>query len=105
LKRERLLKYCEENQIFVPSGATIEYLNAAIVRASLHRTGVTLQDGASCFGFWEHEDMTCATCDFEKQCSKASLGIDKEELLKKLDAAENPKLRFDKVSKLKKFTF
>jgi hypothetical protein len=100
--KERLEQFCKERDIFVPAGATKAYLEAAIVRAFYN--GHEPKNAKSCFGFWEHENNTCKVCDFEKECSTASLGMDKETYFKKLEAAENPKLRFSKSLRPSRFS-
>jgi hypothetical protein len=91
MNKAQLIRYCEEKGIFVPRGATLEYLNAAIVRAFYHLGDFKTDQ---CFGFWQNEDAACVTCDFENKCFKASVGMEKEEYFKKIEAAENPKFRF-----------
>jgi len=91
---EKLKQFCKERGIFVPSKATKEYLHAAIVRAFYHKQKP--KNMKTCFGFWEYEDSSCGVCDFQDKCSKASLGMDRNEYFKALESAENPKLRFKK---------
>lgn len=90
MNKERLLKYCEDHEIWVPKSAKIEQIRAAIVRASLHKTTPKTK---SCFGFWENENSTCSLCDLEKQCFKSAHGVEKEEYFKKLESA--PRIRFE----------
>jgi hypothetical protein len=94
MNRTKLLQYCEANKIAVPKDATVEQLNAAIVRAAFHKTEVKQDKTKSCFGFWENEDSNCGTCDFEGKCFKASFGVDKQTYFKKMEAIENPRIRF-----------
>ena len=94
MKKETLLKYCEEHKIFVPKDAGLDVINAAIVRAYYHRRSAKIPEGSECFGFWANEDATCMTCDFETKCFRASIGMDRKEYFKKLESAENPKFRF-----------
>ena len=93
MNKAQLEKFCKEHGIVVPKGATTEYLNAAIVRASLHKKRVK---GGSCFGFWAFEESACIVCDFEKNCFKASIGMEKDKYFKSLESLENPKIRFSK---------
>jgi hypothetical protein len=93
VKKDKLLQYCEDHKIVVSKDATIGQLNAAISRASMHKTEVHKQFG-SCFGFWEYENSICLTCEFEKSCFKTVFGMDKEKYEKKLDALESPKASF-----------
>lgn len=69
----------------------MDQLIRSIVRASLHKRKVFKKE---CYGFWENEDSNCFTCDFEKQCFKASMGTDKKEYFKQIESLENPRLRF-----------
>jgi hypothetical protein len=102
MKKDKLIEYCKSKGIVVPPKPTLEYLHAAIVRAMLHGTSITRKSD-ECFGFWEYENSTCVTCDFEAKCFKASIGMDKEEYFKKLEALERPALRYEKrLSKSKK---
>lgn len=94
MNKAKLEQYCKDHKIFVPSGATVEYLNAAIVRAYRNGHGEEIKNLKFCFGYWENEDSNCQTCDFEKLCKRSSLGMDPDEYAKKLASAENPKLRF-----------
>jgi hypothetical protein len=91
ITKKRLLKHCEEKKINVPRNASLEFLNAAIVRAALHDHSAPTLD--SCYGFWEYENATCMTCDAEEKCFRASIGMDKEEYFKKMDALEGKKVR------------
>lgn len=102
MTREKLEEYCKEKDIFVPSGATKEYLCAAIVRAYGHTHTMNLTFPKSCFGAWDNEDSTCFVCDFNEKCFSTAMGISKEEYFKKLERAENPKLRFSKSNRKKK---
>jgi len=91
--KEKLKSYCDQKGIFVPPGATVEYLNAAIVRTALHDGKI---DAKSCFGFWDSEDPACLTCDQEKICFRVAMGMEKEEYFKKLHNSESPRLRVGK---------
>lgn len=103
MKKEKLIEYCKSKGILVPTNPSIEFLNAAIVRASLHQTKIERKQDEECFGFWENENSTCVTCDFEQKCFRASIGMSKEEYFKKLEALERPALRYSKkMSKVKK---
>lgn len=93
MKKDKLLEYCKVHDIAVPANASIEYLNAAIVRASFNKKEFKARDGKTCFGFWEYENSTCTTCDFEKKCFRASIGMEKDEYFKKIEALENPRIR------------
>jgi len=92
MNKKQLIEYCEARGIPVLPEATVEYLNAAIVRSSLHLKAV---DG-SCFGFWEFENNTCGTCDFEGRCFKAGMGVNKDAYFKKLESLKNPRFRLAK---------
>lgn len=94
MKKDKLIEYCKKHDIMVPPGAKVEYLNAAIVRHHLKNKDVKLEEGRSCFGFWEHEDTDCVTCDHEKDCFKTSHGMSKEDYFAKLERLDNPRLRF-----------
>ena len=94
MKKDKLIEYCEKHEIMVPKGATVEHLNAVIVRHSLNKKDVKLEDGNTCFGFWEHENTDCVTCDFEGKCFRAAHGTSKEDYFKKLERLENPRIRF-----------
>ena len=89
--RRRLIEYCKKKKIFLPPNPSKEYLVKAIKRAAEHNS---IQKSEKCYGKWEHENMTCTLCDFEKKCFRTSIGIEKEEFFKALEKAENPKLRF-----------
>lgn len=91
MKKEQLEEYCKKHEINVPSGSTKPILERIIVRAFLHNKPLK-QD--SCFGFWEQDDNNCMTCSFESNCFKASLGMEKEVYMKKLD---NQKIRIVKT--------
>ena len=101
MKKERLLEYCEKHKIMVPSGATVPYLERAIVRAYLNQTEV-VRDEETCFGYWAHEDSACMVCDFEGKCFESSIGMKKEEYFKKLEQLESPRIRFVKKRLAKK---
>jgi hypothetical protein len=94
LTKKRLLKYCEEKKINVPKNASLEFLNAAVVRAALHNHSAPTVE--TCFGFWEHDNATCMTCDADERCFELSIGMNKEEYFKKMDALENKKVRLVK---------
>lgn len=94
MKKDALIQYCKEKGIAVV-GNSVEHLNAAIVRATLHNTDIERKTD-ECFGFWEHENSTCMTCDFENRCFQASLGMSKQEYFKKLEALERPAIRYEK---------
>lgn len=91
LTKKKLKEYCEKNKINLPKEASLEFMQAAVVRASLHSySAPTTQH---CLGFWENENATCMTCDLEKDCFRVSVGMDKEEYFKKLDVMENQTMR------------
>lgn len=101
MRKEVLLQFCKDHDIVVPANATVEYLNAAIVRAYLHMNKV--EKNKSCFGFWAFEDNNCFTCDFEEKCFRTAIGTDKKSYFKKIESLENPRLRFiDKPLRKKK---
>lgn len=91
LSKAKLKKFCDEKGIYVPSGASLEYLNAAIVRSALHRNDQTLEN--TCFGFWENDNSTCMVCDFQERCFEASIGMPRDEYFKKLENSDKPKVR------------
>lgn len=95
MRRERLIEYCEKHKIVVPKGATVAYLERAIVRAYLNQSEVKLErDLQTCFGYWEHEHSACMVCDFEGKCFESSIGMKKDDYFKKLEQIENPRVRF-----------
>jgi hypothetical protein len=102
--KEKLEEYCKDKGIFVPKGATREYLCAAIVRAYGHeqKNGVVSLFNKSCFGAWEQDDSTCRVCDFREKCFTASMGMTESDYFKKLESAENPRLRFQSPTRTKK---
>ncbi len=95
MKKEQLLKFCEDNKIAVHKSASVEQLNATIVRSSLHNTDIENTSG-SCFGYWENENSTCMTCDFETKCFRASFGVDREAYFKQMENLNG--VRFSKKS-------
>ena len=99
MTKEKLEKYAKDRGIFVPPGASREYLCAAIVRAYGHENSMHIHFAKSCFGAWEEDDSSCRVCDFADKCFETSLGMSKEEYFKKLERAENPKPRFQKMRK------
>jgi hypothetical protein len=101
VKREQLLKFCETNKIAIPKSATLEQINAAIVRSSLHNTKVE-NTGETCFGFWENENGSCATCDFESKCFRASFGMEREAYMKQMENLEKPRFYKKPLAKFKK---
>lgn len=94
MKKEDLIEYCKRQGILV-CGNSVEHIHAAIVRATLHKTEIA-SESAECFGFWEHENSTCMTCDFENKCFRASMGMDKKDYFKKLESLDRPALRYEK---------
>lgn len=106
MKKDKLLQYCKDQKIATFKEMNIDQLNAAIVRASLHKSPIERKADKTCFGFWEHENSICATCDFEKPCFQVGFGMTKEVYEKKLENLENPRLSFvGKMSKVKKTRF
>jgi hypothetical protein len=106
MKKETLLKYCKEKKIAIFKDATVEQIQAAIVRTFLHKTEIERNKDASCFGFWEHENSICETCDHTEKCFEAGFAMEKKRYEKKLESLENPKLSFvGKVSKPKRTRF
>lgn len=97
MNKEKLLEYCKDHAIWVPTNAKIEQIHAAIVRASFHKGAPKTKQ---CFGWWENENSTCAICNLESQCFKASIGVEKQEYFKRLESA--PKVRFVEKRILKK---
>ncbi len=95
MRKEQLIEFCDKNKIIYPSNPSIETLNRLIVRAWLHNKEVKQ---SSCYGFWQNEDANCATCDFEENCFKASIGIDKKKYFKSLD---NNRIRLVKTMRRK----
>jgi hypothetical protein len=91
LTKKKLIEFCEEKKINVPKGASLEFLHAAVVRASLHNCSAPTTQ--HCFGFWENDNATCMTCDSEESCFKVSIGMEKEEYFKSLDILENKQIR------------
>lgn len=89
MRKEQLLRFCKEHEIWVPNDAKVEQIHAAIARAAMNKTKPKVKN---CFGFWEHENSTCSLCDFEEHCFKASHGIEKSVYFKKFESA--PKVRF-----------
>ena len=87
MTKEQLLKFCEEKKIAVPKSATLEQINAAIVRSSFHGTTVENTEG-NCFGFWEDENPECVMCSFKDKCFRASLGVDRETYFKQMESFE-----------------
>lgn len=91
LTKKRLEEYCQKKKINVPRNASVEFLQAAIVRASMHNClGPTTKN---CFGLWENDNATCVTCDLEAVCFETSIGMSKEDYFKKMDALESHKIR------------
>lgn len=75
LTRDKLLAYCREHEISVPSSASKEQIEAAIARAYLH-----LQEAKpgkfGCFGYWDGEDQNCHRfCKYREECLKSSVGM------------------------------
>ena len=94
LTKKKLKEYCEKNKINLPREASLEFMQAAVVRASLHSySAPTTQH---CLGFWENDNATCMTCDLEKTCFQVSIGMEKEEYFDKMDALDNHKIRLVK---------
>lgn len=91
--------YCKQEKIFVPKNSTPDTVAASIVRVYLH--GKTIER-SSCFGFWQNENSTCMTCDFEKKCFKASFGMEKAAYEKALHTADNPQSRYSAPLKKRK---
>lgn len=95
------MKFCEKNKIAVPKSANLEQIHAAIVRSSLHNTKVENTSG-SCFGFWENENGTCMTCDFEDKCFKAGFGVDKGTYFKQIENLQKVRFQSKSLAKFKK---
>lgn len=93
MNKKKLIDYCERHDIMVPPKATVEYLNAAIVRHNLNNKDIKIEN-KTCFGFWEHENTNCLTCDYEEECFRAAHGMSKEDYFKSLENLENPRIRF-----------
>ena len=96
MNKERLLEFCKRKEIWVPPGATVEQVHAAIVRATYNGLAPKTK---KCFGWWEQENSACMMCDFEPHCFKASMRIEKEEYFKKFESA--PRVRFTEKRILK----
>lgn len=79
MKKELMTKYCEDNNIFVPNGASKKYLCSAIVRFFLNEKDIT----GECFGFWENENSECMCCDHKERCRDSSIGMEWREYEKK----------------------
>jgi hypothetical protein len=89
MKKDALIKYCEEKEIWLPKGATLPVIVGAIARHALN--GRTLVR-KSCFGLWAKDDNNCLSCDHAKACFTASIGMDEDLYWKKVENAD--KLRF-----------
>ena len=90
MNKKKLLEYCKEKDIIVPKGATVQYLECAIVRSALKDKKI---EADSCFGYWEYENSACIVCDYKEQCFKASIGMDKGEYFKKFGRLKNPRIK------------
>jgi len=93
MKRESLIKYCKENDIFVPKDGSKSYLESAVVRHFLDKSGTTVE-GLECFGFWENENSDCMVCDMEKGCRSTSVGMDFDKYMNAVDRKTDKKIRF-----------
>ena len=93
MTKKRLMRYCDEHDIFYPKTASLEYLQAAIVRAHFNSTEKPVKGQKGCFGFWEQDESNCVICDFKDKCFKASIGMDREAYFKSFKALDNPRIR------------
>jgi len=93
VKKADLIKYCTDHSIFVPkphSEVKMDYLYSAIYRMLLHKKKPEIQGKNSCYGYWEHENMDCETCDHGDKCFALSVGMERVEYETKLSKLENP---------------
>lgn len=78
---KKLIEYCEKNEINVLKGAKREYYINAIIRHELNDKDFFSKD---CFGWWENDNSECIYCDHEDKCFELSIGMKKEEYMKKI---------------------
>lgn len=80
ISRDKLFKFCTDNEIVVQKTATREQLEAAIARSYLNGREVKPHKDYGCFGLYSEDDMTCQKfCDYREDCIKASLGMTEEQ--------------------------
>ena len=99
MTKKELIQYCREQEIFVPSNAPKEYLEAVIVKAAEHQGK---SDRDTCFGYWMPEHASCVVCDLSKACSHVTIGMDSDKFLLTVERLENPKIRITETLRKKR---
>jgi len=80
MTKDNLIKYCKDNDIYMPKDCTKEYLEAVIVRYSRHKKKI---NSDTCYGFWAEDEGSCLACEYEEKCFRVSIGMDKDTYFKK----------------------